>query len=132
MGTRAEAIFETGDWNEEPFAAVDGATKLTRALVTGAYSGDIEGRTTIAFIMHYPDDTRASYSGLERIEGQLAGRTGTFVLRHEGVFTEGEARTTLSVVPGSGLGELAGLRGEGSSVAPIGSRATVTFDYAFE
>lgn len=132
MTTHAEAIFETGDWDEEPFAAVEGAMKLTRALVTGSYSGDIQGQTTIAFIMQYADDSNANYSGLERIAGQLAGRNGTFVLRHEGTFTEGEARTTLSVVPDSGTGALAGLRGEGRSVAPIGSRATVTLDYAFE
>ena len=132
MTTHADAIFETRDWDEAEIAAVDAAPKMTRALVTGGYTGDIEGQTTIAFIMYYPDDKNATYTGMERIEGQIAGRKGTFVLLHEGRFADGESRTTITVVPGSGTGDLQGLRGEGRAVAQMGSQATITFDYDFE
>jgi hypothetical protein len=36
------------------------------------------------------------------------------------------------VVPGSGTGELAGLRGEGGFQAELGQHADVTLDYWFE
>jgi Protein of unknown function (DUF3224) len=36
------------------------------------------------------------------------------------------------VVPGSGTGELAGLRGEGGFTAELGHRADITLDYWFE
>lgn len=131
MSTRATATFETGNWDECPFNEVEGGPKLTRALVTGTYSGDIEGKTTVAFIMVYPDDATANFSGLERIEGKLGGRSGSFVLRHEGGFAGGEAKTTLTIVPGLGTGELTGLRGEGSSLAPAGTKSKLTLDYDF-
>ena len=132
MSTRATATFETVNWDESPFGEVGGGPKLTRALVTGTYSGDLVGKTSVAFIMVYPDEVTANFSGLERIEGQLGGRSGSFVLRHEGGFAGGEAKTTLTVVPGSGTGELTGLRGEGTSLAPAGSRAELTLDYNFQ
>jgi Protein of unknown function (DUF3224) len=36
------------------------------------------------------------------------------------------------VVPGSGTGELAGLRGEGGFTAELGQGADITLDYWFE
>jgi hypothetical protein len=45
---------------------------------------------------------------------------GCFVLRNEASFEEGVVRTTWSVVPGSGTGELAGLRGDGGFVFRMG------------
>ncbi|HEY8600046.1 MAG TPA: DUF3224 domain-containing protein [Thermomicrobiales bacterium] len=129
MTTRATATFETVNWDESPFSEIAGGPKLTRALVTGTYSGDLHGQTTVAFIMVYPDEATANFSGLERIEGQLGSRSGSFVLRHEGSFAGGEAKTTLTIVPGSGTGELAGLRGDGTSLAPAGTKAELTLDY---
>jgi hypothetical protein len=131
MTTRATATFETVNWDESPFSEIEGGPKLTRALVTGTYSGEIEGTTTVAFIMVYPDEVTANFSGLERIEGKLGGRSGSFVLRHEGGFADAVAKTALTIVPGSGTGELTGLRGEGTSFAPAGSKAELTLDYDF-
>ena len=131
MSTRVTAILQTVNWDEGPFSEIEGGPKLTRALMTGTYSGAIEGMTTVTFIMIYPDEATASFSGLERVEGKLAGRSGSFVLRHEGSFANGEVRTMLTIVPGSGTGELTGLRGEGNSGAPAGSKAELTLDYDF-
>jgi hypothetical protein len=44
--------------------------------------------------------------------GTLQGRTGTFVLQHSGTMTRGTPQLTISVVPDSGTGELAGLAGQ--------------------
>ena len=131
MSTQINAKFETANWDEGPFSEIAGGPKLTRALVTGKYSGEIEGKTTIAFLMAYPSDETANYSGLERIEGQIGKRKGSFVLRHEGTFSDGKSRTKLTVVPDSGTGDLAGLSGKGTAEAPIGSTATVVLDVDF-
>ncbi len=129
MITRADATFQPGSWDESSFSEIEGGPKLTRALVAGTYSGDIAGTTTILFIMYYPDSASARFSGLERVAGRIGERVGSFVLRHEGTFSDGEARTILTIVPGSGTGELRGLRGEGLSVAPVGATATIHLDY---
>jgi hypothetical protein len=53
----------------------------------------------------------AGYVALERVTGSLDGREGTFVLQHSGIMDRGEARLTVTVVPGSGTQALQGLRG---------------------
>jgi hypothetical protein len=53
----------------------------------------------------------AGYVALEQVTGALHGRHGSFVLQHNGIMERGEGRLTVSVVPDSGTGELAGLTG---------------------
>ena len=74
-------------------------------------------------------DGTASYVGLERITGRLAGKSGTFVLRRTGVFEGGLAKESYSVLPGSGTGELRGLRGEGTSSLGHADEYPFTLNY---
>ena len=54
----------------------------------------------------------AGYVAIERVSGTLHGRNGTFVLQHSGIMTRGAAQLSVTVVPDSGTGQLAGLVGE--------------------
>jgi hypothetical protein len=54
----------------------------------------------------------AGYVAIERITGTLAGRTGSFVFQHSGTMDRGTQRLSITVVPGSGTGALAGISGE--------------------
>lgn len=53
----------------------------------------------------------AGYVAVERVDGKLGGRSGTFVLQHSGTMTRGAPQLVIRVVPDSGTGELAGLAG---------------------
>lgn len=53
----------------------------------------------------------AGYVAMERVEGTLDGRRGSFVLQHSGTMNRGAASLVLTVVPDSGTDELAGLSG---------------------
>lgn len=53
----------------------------------------------------------AGYVAIELVTGTLGGRTGTFVLQHTGTMTRGVPQLSISVVPDSGTGDLAGLSG---------------------
>lgn len=53
----------------------------------------------------------AGYVAMERVDGSLNGRKGSFVLQHSGTMNRGESSLALTVVPDSGTGELAGLTG---------------------
>jgi Protein of unknown function (DUF3224) len=66
------------------------------------------------------DQADATYTGYERFSGTLDGREGSFVLRLEGGFEDGAARTTWTVVEGTATGDLTGLQGEGGYVAKQG------------
>ncbi|HSE37575.1 MAG TPA: DUF3224 domain-containing protein [Blastocatellia bacterium] len=54
----------------------------------------------------------AGYVAMERVSGTLDGRKGTFALQHSGTMTRGTPQLSITVVPDSGTGELAGLTGK--------------------
>lgn len=53
----------------------------------------------------------AGYVAIEQVTGSLQGRSGSFVLQHSGTMDRGTPQLSVSVVPDSGTGELAGLQG---------------------
>lgn len=113
MSVHANAKFKMKSWDEKPYDEIEGGPKLTRATVAKSYSGDIEGDGTVEYLMIHREDGSASFVGLERVVGSIGDRRGSFVLEHKGTFEGGTAKITWSVVPGSGTGDLSGLRGEG-------------------
>ena len=132
MTVHATATFEVKAWEEKPYDEIDEGPKLTRASVTKSFSGDIEGEGTVEYLMIHRDDGSASFVGLERVVGRVGARSGSFVLQHTGTFEGGTAKTTWFVVPGSGTGDLRGLRGEGGFASAHAERYSITLDYDFE
>jgi hypothetical protein len=133
MTTRATGKFKVAGWDERTYAEIGSGRKLTQASVKQAFSGDIAGDGSVEWLMCYRPDETAEFVGLQRIDGRIGERSGSFVLlQTAGVFDGKEARGELSVVPGSGTGELRGLRGEGEFSAPLHSDADFRLDYDFD
>jgi hypothetical protein len=131
--TTATGTFRVKSWDEGPWAEAETGPKLTHARVVDTYSGDIEGEGTSEALMCYPDEKVATYAGFERVAGRLGGRAGSFVLEGRGRYEDGVATTSWTVVPGSGTGALAGLRGTGGYTAAHGeSEVRYRLDYSFE
>jgi len=53
----------------------------------------------------------AVYVAVEVVEGSLDGRPGTFGLHHTGTMTRGAPALSITIVPDSGTGDLAGITG---------------------
>ena len=53
----------------------------------------------------------AGYVAIERVNGTLQGKRGSFVLMHTGVMDRGTPQLTIQVVPDSATDELVGLKG---------------------
>jgi hypothetical protein len=51
------------------------------------------------------------YVAIERVSGTLDGRTGTFILQHNGTMQNGVYHLNVIVVPDSGTAQLTGLQG---------------------
>jgi Protein of unknown function (DUF3224) len=105
---------------------------LVRIHVVEDFSGDIEGEGVAEFLQTTRGDDEASFVGVERVSGSIGGKAGTFVLQDEGTLQGTTVSGTWAVVPGSGTGELRGLRGEGGFRAMLGEGADITLDYWFE
>lgn len=132
MTTQAAGGFKVQSWDEQAYGELDEGVKLTRASVTQTFTGDLEGDGAAEWLMCARADGTADFVGLVSVSGRLGDRKGGFVLENRGTFDGNTAEGPWSVVPGSGTGELAGLRGEGRFSAPLGSEATLTLAYDFE
>jgi uncharacterized protein DUF3224 len=129
MKNVANALFAIKNWDEKPYSEGQDLPKLTRAAVTRAFSGDIAGEGHVEYLMMYRSDGSATFVGLERVVGELAGRAGSFVLQRTGIFENGVAKESYFVIPGSGTGDLHNLRGEGTSAVGHGVEHPLTLTY---
>lgn len=129
MKSVANSRFTIKSWDEKPYSEGQDLPRLTRAAVTRAFTGDIAGEGLVEYLMMYRSDGSATFVGLERVVGQVGGRAGSFVLQRTGVFEHGVAKESYAVVPGSGTGELRGLRGEGTSAVGHGMEHPLTLHY---
>jgi Protein of unknown function (DUF3224) len=130
--THASGRIEVQTYDPQPYEEVDGGPNLVEVHVTETFSGDIEGEGSVRFLQAVRDDGSASFVGIERVVGSIAGRQGSFVLQDAGTLEGNTVKGHWFVIPGSGTGELAGLRGEGGFEAELGQHADITLDYWFE
>jgi hypothetical protein len=109
MTETIEFKLEIKSWDEKPYRELDDGQKFTRAEVS--LSGPDDGLSAGGFdsLMFYRADGTSTYVSLMHVSGQLAGRSGSFVLQGTGSYDGKVARGESSVVEGSGTGELSGL-----------------------
>ena len=69
-----------------------------------------------------------AYVAIERIEGTLNGRRGSFFAQHNGVMDRGKPSLDLTVVPDTGTDGLVGLRGR-IAIDIVDGKHFYTFDY---
>jgi len=131
MNTNAKCTFKVTSWDEKPYHEFGNGAKLTRATVAQVYQGAISGEGLVEFLMAHAADATAQFVGMERVTGSIAGRSGSFVIQHVGTYDSRGARSSWSIVPGSGSGELLGITGKGSYVA-TSKTVPVTFSYEFQ
>jgi hypothetical protein len=105
---------------------------LTKIHVEEAFSGDIEGEGQVEFLQAASANGSASFVGIERVTGKIAGKTGTFLLQDAGTVEGNVVKGDWFVVPGSATGELKGLQGTGCFKSNLGEGAEVYLDYWFE
>jgi hypothetical protein len=70
----------------------------------------------------------AGYVAIERVIGTLHGRSGSFVFQHTGTMDRGAQQLSITVVPGSGTGSLAGIAGT-FRLNVVGGKHFYEFEY---
>ena len=129
---RADAVITVGKYEPAAYEEPAEGPTLVRIHVEETFSGDIEGHGVAEFLQTVRADGSASFVGVERVTGRVGGRAGTFVLQDAGTVEGTVVSGEWFVVPGSGTGELTGLRGTGGFRANLGEGAQVHLDHWFE
>jgi hypothetical protein len=124
----AHGGFEIDSWDEKP-AEVSIGPKVTRAIVTQSFTGDIKGTGRTEYVMVYRPDKTADYTGVQVIAGTIGIRKGSFALLVRGTYDGKEAVTRWEVVEGAAKGGLKGLTGKGEYSAPMGSKGKYRLTY---
>lgn len=89
------------------------AASLGRMTIDKRFQGDLSGSSLGEMLSAgSPEAGSAGYVAIERVTGTLHGRAGSFALMHFGLMHRGTPSMRVTVVPDSGTGELAGIRGE--------------------
>jgi hypothetical protein len=111
MASRANGSFEV-TLNAQPPVDNVGDPSVGRLSIDKRFHGDLAA-TSKGEMLAAGTDVKGSagYVAIERVTGELHGRTGSFALLHRGVITRGEPELSVIVVPDSGTSQLIGLAG---------------------
>jgi hypothetical protein len=128
---RAEARITVHSYEATPYDETASPALMEIRLVE-TFSGDIDGESPVRALQVLRDDRSASMVSVQRFRGRLGGRHGAFVLQGSEIVENGKIKATWFVVPGSGTGDLVGLRGEGGFEGQFGKGSSGTLQYWFE
>jgi maltooligosyltrehalose synthase len=113
----------------DPQAVTFEASGLGRLSIDKQFQGDLQAASKGEMLAHRTAvQGSAGYVAMERVEGTLHGRAGTFVLQHSGTMNRGVQQLALTVVPDSATGELEGLSGSMKIIIDDG-RHSYEFEY---
>lgn len=129
MSTQVTATFSFDSWDEQEVLDVEGA-RIVRTTFAKTFTGELEGTSRGEMVMAHATQGSAAYTGYERVEGTLAGRTGAFLLRHNAFMAEGAGSSEVVIMDSSGTGELAGLSGTANITRHDDGSHTLALDYA--
>jgi hypothetical protein len=113
-----------------PTPGDDASSRPTFARLTfdKQFHGDLDGTSSGQMLAWGTGEKSGAYVALELVTGTLAGRRGTFVLEHKGEMVGGVPDMLVTVAPGSGTDELAGLSGK-MSIHIDGRDHSYDFEY---
>jgi hypothetical protein len=128
MTTHAKGTFEVRLTPAVPEDRGQGST-LGRMSIDKQFHGDLEA-TSKGEMLSAGTAVKGSagYVAIERVSGALHGRTGSFILQHSGIMTRGAPQLTITVVPDSGSGQLAGLAGK-MAITIVDGKHSYEFEY---
>ena len=127
MTTHASGTFEV---KLTPQGTYEKDSTLGRMSIDKQFHGDLEGTSKGEMLTGMTSvKGSAGYVAIEKVSGTLHGRRGTFILQHTGTMTRGAPQLSVTVIPDSGTGELAGLTGK-MTIKIADGKHSYEFEYA--
>jgi len=115
----------------QPVAELNGGSGIGRMTLDKRYQGALTATGRGEFLSYQGAvPTSAVYVAIEKVEGTLEGRRGSFALQHAGVMGGEHAGLRIIVAPDTGTGELTGLRGT-MNIRMEQGKHFYDFDYTF-
>lgn len=127
---QAKGEFEVTRIPQEELEIGEGAT-IGHSRFVKRFHGPLEATSVVHMLaLMTPVEGSGAYVAIERIEGTLNGRRGSFFVQHNGAMDRGEPSLDIRVIPDSGTDELQGLHGR-IGIDNADGKHFYTFDYGF-
>lgn len=108
-------IHGTFDVTVTPQPATEGIgdPAISRMALEKVFHGDLSGTSKGQMLASMSPEVKGSagYVAMERVDGTLHGKRGSFVLQHSSTMNRSVPTQSIVVVPDTGTGELVGLSG---------------------
>lgn len=127
MSKRATATFTLDTWEQSTLVEQPAGT-IAQAEVTKTYAGELAGTSVTRLLFGSRTEDIAAYGGFEIVTADLQGRTGTFMLHHRAAQGD-QGFFELTVLAGSGTGDLEGLTGSAQIEVDESGGHTIHLDY---
>lgn len=128
MTGRATGTFEV---ETKPIPVYNTApdAQVGRMSIDKTFHGDLQG-TSKGEMLTAGSYTKGSagYVAIERVTGTLNGKKGSFTFQHTATMNRGAPSLSITIVPDSGTGELAGITGT-MTITMDGAKHSYQFDY---
>jgi hypothetical protein len=132
VGDNGEVTGATSTTGAAGAAGAAETAPIGRLAIAKQFRGDLEATSRGQMLSAAGSmQGSAGYVAMERVEGSLHGRKGSFVLQHSGTMARGAPELTISVVPDSGSGELVGLAGT-MQIGIEGDSHSYSFTYTLD
>ncbi len=106
-------------------------SELSRFLIDKTFHGALEATSRGQMLAANTGvKGSAGYVAIERVAGMLAGRSGSFMLQHNGIMARGAQQLNITVVPDSATGQLTGLTGT-MTITIVDREHLYHFEYTF-
>lgn len=90
----------------------DEEAPVGRMLINKSYQGQLEGTGTGQMISKRLENGTAAYFAIEEFRGKLKDKSGGFTLLHRGFMNSDSQSLAVTILEGSGSGELKNISGE--------------------
>jgi len=132
MSAHASGPFDVKLVPQAPDGKFEDAS-MGRMTIDKQFHGDLEATSKGQMLTAMTEvKGSAGYVAIERVTGTLrtpgGARAGTFFLQHTGTMTRGVPQLSVTVVPDSGTGQLAGLTGK-MTINIADGKHSYDFDY---
>ena len=129
MLERASGQFIVDGQVEDILGGISGAPRIARISQSCRFTGQLEGESMAEFTAVLPREGDGRFHGFQRVFGRLGEREGAFVLSVTGTYTDGQPRGEWTIVPKSGSGDFAHIRGGGTFSLPDGKPGRYRLDF---
>lgn len=123
---QATSTYENVHADESPMSGAANEATVSRGTRRRRFDGEMSGEGTADVLIARGTSDRLGYVATERFVGSVRGKSGTFLFQHGAAIDRGVLTPFGYIVPGTGTGELTGIRGE---VRIETDTLTLTYDF---